>query len=185
MSLSKSDLEPHFKLPAVVPKGQSGETSVLALVDATGKELSFLLTKRTQLVETHKGQISFPGGYWEHFDADILQTALRETEEEIGILRKGVRPVGQLEKVKTRGEIWITPWVAFLEQKAELKLQKEEVEKVIYLPLEKLIKQGLKKHKIQMQTFSIMSPGIEHEGELIWGATAKILDHFLSSLPIK
>lgn len=180
--MTKKDLEVHFSIPSEVPKGATKETAVLALLEETEEGLCFLLTKRTQLVETHKGQISFPGGYWEERDEHLLETALRETEEETGIPRSHVKVLGVLPKVKTRRDIWITPWVAVREQKGNLLLQAREVEKVLHLPISRLFEEGLKLHKINMQTFSIVSPGIFFDGELVWGATARILQHFLDHI---
>ena len=160
------------------------ETSVLVPLCFDPKTLttSLLLTKRTHKVETHKGQISFPGGYRESQDKSLLETALRETHEEIGVLAKDVEIAGVLSPVATRGGILISPWVANIPLPYSFLINHDEVEKLIFLPLSQLMQEGLKRGKVEIQGLQIDTPTIDVDGERIWGATAKIIEELRNKL---
>ena len=139
-------------------------------------DFEILLTKRTEMVEKHKSQISLPGGFRETSDQSWLETALRETDEEIGVSSAAIEILGQLEPVQTKGAIEILPFVGILKQVPELKLNPQEVERVLFLPSKELLTHGLRPVVAQEGSFSISSVGIFWEEELIWGATARILE---------
>ncbi len=141
----------------------------------TGRD-EILLTKRTMLVETHKGQISFPGGMREGHDLTLLDTALRESAEEIGTLASDIEVLGPLPPVLTRGDVVIYPWVGRLGFPYSFKINQHEVEKVLYLPLVRLIEEGLAPVEVEIGPMKVKSIGITVDKELVWGATAKILD---------
>jgi 8-oxo-dGTP pyrophosphatase MutT (NUDIX family) len=134
-----------------------------------------LLTKRTMTVETHKGQISFPGGFHEPGDRNLLATALRESAEEIGTRESDIEVIGRLEAVQTRGNVVIYPWVGRLGFPYPFQLNPAEVERLLFLPLETLLREGLRTFSVPVESLTIKSPGIEVEGELVWGATARML----------
>lgn len=135
-----------------------------------------LLTKRTAMVESHKGQMSFPGGFREKADKNWLETALRETHEEIGISRDQITILGRLDPVLTKGTITIVPFVGVLRAPYRFQLNVDEVEKIVLLPVEKLLQHGLQPVRAQEAHYTVQSIGITWEGELIWGATAKLLE---------
>ncbi|NQW44848.1 MAG: CoA pyrophosphatase [Deltaproteobacteria bacterium] len=145
-----------------------------------------LLTKRSEQVETHKGQISFPGGLFEPSDGNLLKTALRETEEEVGLLEKEIQILGNLEPVYTLKDVVIYPWVAKVQFPQELKISEREVERAIFLPLDQLLSEGLKPVEVSVNEkgipFTVSSIGIICENELIWGASAKILEQLYTLL---
>ncbi len=136
-----------------------------------------LLTKRTHGVETHKGQVSFPGGFFEKGDRSLLETALREYEEELGGNRKDLQILGGLSPLSTHLGVIIHPWVAKMVFPYDFQPNPEEVAAVIFLPLGTLLREGPKPLEIELDGVSIKSIGMEVEGELVWGATAKILDN--------
>ena len=140
----------------------------------TGIE-SLLLTKRTETLPTHKGQVSFPGGYREPHDADLLATALREAEEEVGIAPTDVRILGPLDSVTAGGRVGIRPFVAVLDGPYPFRPSADEVERLLQLPFDRLMEEGLKPVTVKVGTFSIVSEGIVVDGELVWGATARML----------
>jgi 8-oxo-dGTP pyrophosphatase MutT (NUDIX family) len=140
----------------------------------TGQD-EILLTKRTMLVETHKGQVSFPGGNREPGDRDLLATALRESAEEIGTQETDMEVVGRLDVVQTRGNVFIYPWVARMAFPYPFRLNPAEVEKLLFLPLDTLLREGLRSFSVAVENLTIKSPGIEVDGELVWGATARML----------
>lgn len=135
-----------------------------------------LLTKRTQLVETHKGQISFPGGFYQDGDGELLNTALRELEEECGANRGDLEVIGSMNPVETRNQVMIYPWVASMKFPYSFRVNPHEVERLLYLPVNELIEVGLKTTDVSIGTFTVKSPGIYVDNELVWGATAKMLE---------
>jgi len=134
-----------------------------------------LLTKRTTLVESHKGQVSFPGGFREVDDVDLLHTALREAEEEVGIRTVDVEILGRLTPVLTHQEVLIYPWVGWMRFPYSFRVNQVEVEKILYLSVEQLLKDGLSQVKAPVGQLLVASQGVFAEGELVWGATARIL----------
>lgn len=174
--------------PVVPSLGQRIMASVLVPIGLR-KETArheILLTKRSERVETHKGQISFPGGLFELGDKHLLQTALRETHEEVGISSDHVEVLGALEPVQTLRDVEIYPWVAKVTFPEKIEFNPEEVEKPLFLPLDKLLSEGLKTVEVSVReqdmNFKVTSVGIVCDDELIWGASAKILEQLLASL---
>ncbi len=139
-----------------------------------------LLTKRSEKVETHKGQISFPGGLFEARDNHLLRTALRETEEEVGLTETHLHVLGALSPVQTLRDVVIYPWVAKVEFPKIINFNPDEVERPLFLSLQQLLSEGLKSVQVPIKerglTFKVSSLGITCENELIWGASAKILE---------
>ena len=141
-----------------------------------------LLTKRTERVETHKGQMSFPGGFREPADASWLATALRETWEEVGMCQEEIRMLGRLDPVWTKNQVKMLPFVGAISHRETFKINTEEVEKTIWLPVQVLLEKGIQPVQIPFGAARIESVGIHWEGELIWGATAKILEQLWTIL---
>ena len=179
MSPSQPHQSPRLVLPKEIPVGKKGQSSVLILLgrNREGDRDEILLTKRTDSVETHKGDVSFPGGYWETHDSNLLQTALREASEEIGTKVEHIEVIGALEPVHTRGDILIQPFVARLDFPYPFTLSESEVAKLLFLPLDRLLQEGLSKVEINVGCgHFIQGPGIYVDGELVWGATARMLE---------
>ena len=159
------------------------QAGVLVPIVPTAAGLHLLLTKRTEDVETHKGQISFPGGMVDPTDESIVQTALREAKEELGIEPSAVEAIGILSDIATPTGFVITPVVGIIEQLPELTPSAEEVAEVIHVPLE-LFMNG-RNARMELREWR----GKQHEvwyyqfGEhLIWGATAIITRSLLKKL---
>ncbi len=170
---------PRIELP------DTGLTRAAVLVPIFEKEDEpyFLLTKRTDDVEHHKGQISFPGGAVDRTDLDIVTTALRETEEEIGLTRDRIHVVGVFNDITIPTGFVVTPVVGFLDSLPPLILSKKEVTSVIEAPFAFFQDPNNKK------VVSIVREGKTRDvysfrfGEYeIWGATAFIIDSFLEEL---
>ncbi len=144
----------------------------------SGAELLF--TKRTDLVETHKGQISFPGGMVDRGDRDIASTALRELEEELGIPASMVEVVGLLDDLATPTGFVITPVVGMLTVLPEMRPNTEEVQESFLVPLS-----FFADHSHGRREFRTLH-GKKHEvwfydyrRRTIWGATAMIVRSLL------
>lgn len=147
-----------------------------------GKSFDIILTKRTNKVDSHKGQISLPGGFRESEDLNWEATALRESFEEIGVPQHLVRILGGLEPVMTGNRVSIIPIVGLQTASISYKINPEEVEKILFLPADELLRQGLKPVVALEGPYSIQSVGLHWENELIWGATARILEQLYEIL---
>jgi 8-oxo-dGTP pyrophosphatase MutT (NUDIX family) len=94
----------------------------------------FLLTKRSDTVRFHRGEVSFPGGMYEEADGNIMNTALRECGEEIGVKRDDMEIIGRLDDVYTLTGFVITPYVGIIPYPYEFRTNPEEVAYIITLP---------------------------------------------------
>ncbi len=154
--------------------------SVLILLYPNGEQINFPLTLRADYAGTHSGQISFPGGKAEAGESAI-DTALREAEEEIGINRKDIKVIGTLSQFFViPSNFLVTPVVAFAEARPSFKSDSFEVAKIIEGSLKELIREDAIKSKeiLAAKTYQLMAPHFEIEGEIVWGATAMMLNEF-------
>ncbi len=135
--------------------------------------LSVLLTQRSAELKHHAGQVSFPGGRMEDSDADVEATALRETEEEVGIAKQHVSVLGYLKTMPTITGYAVTPVVGMVSASAELSIDKTEVEYAFEVPLSFLLDDA---NDIQSEwdAGDRKVPMVEFhwEEQRIWGATA-------------
>ena len=129
----------------------------------------------------HAGQIALPGGRIEKGET-ALETALRETWEEIGITSDQIEILGSLSELYVQvSRFQIHPFVGWLNKKPGFVINKNEVEKTISFPLQ-LIKNPLKEIELNTFTGLLKVPFIGFEGEIVWGATAMILSEFYAVL---
>lgn len=146
-------------------------------------EPTILLTERTQGLLDHAGQVSFPGGSRENADVDAVQTALRETEEETGLNRFLVEPVGYLDGYLTITGYAVTPVVGLVNADFELKPDPAEVAEVFEVPLAFLrdpANRQLRERRLGDRELAYYL--FEYRQHSIWGATAAILINFLQKL---
>jgi 8-oxo-dGTP pyrophosphatase MutT (NUDIX family) len=144
-------------------------------------EWHVLVTQRTQTVGHHKGQISFPGGACEPDDGDLLATALRETYEEIGVPPDEVEVLGVLDDFGTVTSFVVTPFVGVISNHAEYRLNQDEVEATIEVPLSFFREPDhlrLEPREHQGRTFEVLY--WDYGSYTIWGATASMLKSFLN-----
>ena len=133
-----------------------------------------LLTERSEEVNFHKGQVCFPGGTREQSDSSLLQTALRESEEEIGLEAKDIEILGELDDMLTFVTNYvISPFVAFIPHPHSLRTNGREVKGAFFVPLSFLMDEA---------NFRQDSYAFEYEGHIIRGATARILRQFVNLL---
>jgi len=147
---------------------------LIPLVEAnTGAHI--VLTRRTDTVKYHKGEVSFPGGVYEEDDGDTLKTAMRECSEEIGVKPEDVEIVGRLDDMNTFTGFVIAPYVGIIPFPYAFRLNPGEVAYLIYLPLTFLLGSELRMETIEFQGRATQAPAIYYEGERIWGATCRML----------
>ncbi len=172
------------KCKRITDRPDLAPSAVLLPLFQKNRETHILLTKRTDRVEHHKGQICFPGGAFNYEDLDCLTTALRETEEEIGIEMDAVEVLGELDHMVTLSNFRICPYVGIIPYPYPFKLSPFEVERLIELPLDYLLKQTeLKEAPFDYQGRSVINLYFDYQGDIIWGATARILKNFVDILP--
>jgi 8-oxo-dGTP pyrophosphatase MutT (NUDIX family) len=155
---------------------------LVPLYDRDG-ELHIVLTKRTDKVEKHKGEISFPGGVVDATDVDAVFTALRESREEIGLLPDHVRVVGRLDDVSTMTGFHITAIVGVIDPTLSPYAwlpQPSEVAEVLEVPLRHLADPANAIEVPRQRNGElVLSQGFLYREHTIWGATAKVLHNFL------
>lgn len=144
-------------------------------------KVHLLFTKRTDRVAHHKSQISFPGGAKDPRDRTLLQTALRESAEEIGLDVTAVEVLGALDDTPTVGSKYvITPYVAALNGPPLLTVNREEVQEVIELPFEALLDgRNPRDERLVVDGVPRQVMAYRYDGHVIWGATASMLKQFL------
>jgi 8-oxo-dGTP pyrophosphatase MutT (NUDIX family) len=147
-------------------------------------EYYILFIQRTNRVRDHKGQISFPGGAYEEGDDNLLQTALREADEEVGLAAGDVEVLGELDDYRTIGSSYvISPFVGRMPWPYQLKVDEWETEEVIEVPLSALLdKNNVRQDKDILEGKEIVQYYYHYQDKVIWGATARILNHLLDIL---
>jgi len=141
-----------------------------------------LFTKRTERVEHHKGQISFPGGAVEEEDTSIEETALRETCEEIGVPEEDVEVLGRIDDTLTVASNYVVhPVVGLITRIDDLTINKAEVKKIIKAPLRLFHPaiSGDKKLSVEYEGVIYETPAYEYGEHVIWGATARVMKNFM------
>jgi 8-oxo-dGTP pyrophosphatase MutT (NUDIX family) len=135
-----------------------------------------LLTERAAHLPSHAGQIAFPGGKLEDQDPDPLAAALRESEEEIGLDRNLVEPLGYLDNYRTRTGFHIVPVVGLVKSTFDLKLDPSEVADVFEVPLSFLMSaDNHQRHQRVWQGRPRIYYAMPYENRYIWGATAGMI----------
>ncbi len=166
--------------PEVHKRSDLIPAGVLMLLFERDGELSVVLTERTHEVEHHKGQISFPGGVMDVTDATIIETALRETEEEVGLSRTSIEVMGLLNDFSTPSGFRITPVVAFLPFVPSFSINKAEVTEVFDVPLSFFLDVRNERRKRLERSGTMIDVYFYHYGKYeIWGATATMIRLFL------
>lgn len=186
------------RLAAHIPRSVDGtykaRAAILVPVYTLDGALHIVLTKRTDKVQSHKGEISFPGGAMDLTDADLLVTALRECDEEIGLRREHVRVMGRIDDIITVSSYHVTAYAGEIDPACSPYLwrpQASEVAEVLEVPLDHLMD---KTNFVELPRIRdgelVLQPGLSFGEHVIWGATYRMLRNFLdvaigpTSLPL-
>lgn len=183
--------EAHLQLAPEIRKGEikigkvpadAQVGAVLILLYEKNDSIYTAVILRNEYDGVHSGQISLPGGKFESQDVDFMQTALRETHEEIGISQDSVKMIGQLSTFYViPSNFVIHPFIGYLEEAPVFSPDPAEVQKVIEVDLlNELVYSKVKYKELKFRnSISIHAPGFIVENEFMWGATAMIFSELI------
>ena len=159
------------------------QASVMVLFLYANNTISLLLTKRSEKLNDHAGEICFPGGRWAPEDKSLTCTAFRETHEEIGVNKERIEVIGFLKSVPTLTGYLIHPVIGVLDSDSSITIDPSEVDSYFLAPLSFFLYTNNKKKKLH-HIKSIKIPVYEYqfEGYRIWGATAAIISSLCKTL---
>ena len=168
--------------PRILAKNYTAEAAVLISIFQRDDQPYFLLTQRTQEVATHKGQISFPGGLRDEGDSSLRETALRETEEEVGIAADWVEILGQFDEYRSKTNLLVTPYVGFLKAGFTVSPNPQEVERILEVPLHFFSQTRPREEVRQRYGRQVTLYFYEYESDVVWGLTAAIIRDLMKLL---
>ena len=162
------------------PKSDLPKAAVLiALTDEENPEVIYTL--RSNKVSSHQGEVSFPGGMQEESDTSLIITALRESEEEIGLPQNCVKILGSLDTMVSRFNVSVTPFVGVIPGDVELNTSSEEIEACFRVPLSFLLKdKRYRNDEVNRNGETFYMPAYKYSSYVIWGLTAMITVNFLN-----
>jgi 8-oxo-dGTP pyrophosphatase MutT (NUDIX family) len=173
----------HGDMLKLIGAGVRRPAAVLVALIDRGEGFNVLLTRRTDSLNHHAGQVSFPGGAIDPGDTDAVAGALRETHEELGIEADLIEPIGYLDTFETVSDYRIAPVVAWLDAGYRAQPNPYEVADVFEVPLayfldpanKKSVRMDFRGHERDIHEF-------HYAGQRIWGATAMMLLNFVQRL---
>ena len=170
-------MAPKMRLPSTYTLENAVKSSVLILLYLKNEIIHFVLIERTKDHSVHSRQISFPGGRYENTDKNLINTAIRETYEEIGVESNEFKVIGQLSEIYIPPSNYLVlPVLAFSTKKINFKPSPHEVNKIIEIYLDDLLNPNNCTNSIFNKT--IEAPCYNLNKKLVWGATAMILSEF-------
>lgn len=159
-------------------RGQAGV--IMLLTDSP--EPSVVLTQRASKLSSHAGEVAFPGGKRDLSDPDLLYTALREAEEEIGVAPGDVRVLGSLSQILSKHRLAVTPFVGVIPADVQLRANPDEIDSIFYTPIDFL----LDLDNARLDNFVMVTgktryvPSWNYQGYEIWGLTAWAIAELLN-----
>jgi 8-oxo-dGTP pyrophosphatase MutT (NUDIX family) len=181
--LETLDSEPKFvEREHLLVEGLHPAGVLIPFVERDG-ELGLIFVKRADHLSRHAGEIAFPGGRREQLDRSLEQTALREANEEIGLDPTNVKLFGSLAKIPVISGFELNAFVGRLLEDTELYPGDSEVQRVLFVPLEALLEEAAwrtENREWRGEEFKLHF--FDHEGDVIWGATARLVDFLLKLL---
>lgn len=170
-----------------IPDSKSKLASVFLLFQEKEEDFFIILLKRSLQVQFHGGEICLPGGTLESTDRDLLTTAFREVEEEIGVPKNKISRISTLDFEDTRTGFTIRPFVGLLEDNVELTIDGTEIVNILTISINDLIKgsnlRTLWFLDVDQNLYS--KPAFIIDGEVAWGATANIIVNFFKKIGYK
>lgn len=158
------------------------QAAVLIALTDNSADPSVVLTKRSDTLSSHRGEVSLPGGKWEPQDPDLQVTALRETHEEIGVHPDLVQVKGVLPPLQTYRGIEVSPIVGIIPENLTYRPNYDELDSIFHVPLSFFVSdERIRTDRFQRQIGHHWSPAYDFDGYEIWGFTSRLLTNFLSS----
>lgn len=160
---------------------QAKKAAVLLLIHQKNEKACFTLIERAEYDGTHSKQFALPGGKAELTDSNIIETAIREAEEEVNINAKEIKIIGELTSIYIPpSNFYVTPILAISEIRPNYIKQESEVKSIFEIPLTELFKNDVvQKTQLSLKKgIKINTPYLNLEEKIIWGATAMILNEF-------
>jgi 8-oxo-dGTP pyrophosphatase MutT (NUDIX family) len=180
---SALDLEDYSEM-AITPQMLLRSAAVLVPLTFFQDEWHILYTRRTDRVESHKGQVSFPGGASDEGETTPEQTALREADEEIGMNPKDVIPLGRLTRMITISSYRVSPVVGIIPSPYAFKVSGAEVARIFTIPLLWLADKNNYWEFSRPDSERSLIAYHPYDGELLWGATARMTVSFLRTIDL-
>ena len=163
-------------------KPQEGLPKAAVLIAVTDEDNpKIIYTLRSNKVSSHQGEVSFPGGMQEESDTSLIMTALRESEEEIGLPQNCVEILGSLDTMVSRFNVSVTPFVGVIPREVELNTTSQEIEACFRVPLSFLLKdKRYRNDEVNRNGETFYMPAYKYSSYVIWGLTAMITVNFLN-----
>jgi len=177
-----SEIEAHA-LKQKDHEAKSLDAAVLAAFTYGGVEPELILTRRSQKMRSHPGEVAFPGGKIDPVDSTLIDTALRESHEEIGLRRNEVEVIGQIDAMHSRQGVKVQPLVGLIDTSLDLKPCSEELDAVFKVPVSVFYdKSSATMHGFQMNGNLVEMPAFKFQEFTIWGLTAAMIVKILNQV---
>ena len=178
------------KLKPVTSDLSVNQSGVLLTIFPDNDQLYTCFIRRPETMKNHAGQISFPGGRQEKQDPDLIATALRESNEEVGIIPSDIDILGRLSPLYVPvSNFFISPVVGWSESKPDFQINHSEVDDLILVPIRELMApEAIQTTRIELRNGHREVPCFRFNGHIIWGATAMIFSEFreiLKQMPVR
>ena len=165
------------------PQDHGSTAAVMLLLHGAPDNPQVLLTQRAQHLNNHAGEVAFPGGMWDVADSNLLQTALRETHEEIGLSAGSIETIAMLPSTSPRSRtIEVTPFVGLVRDSFVLRPEPSEIAAIFDAPLSVFTDVNQYQYfEVKNQLGALSFPFLEYQGYKIWGLTLNVLVSMLNS----
>lgn len=161
------------------------EAAILVPVTRNSENPQIILTRRAGHLNTHKGQVAFPGGKYDREDSSLVHTALRECHEEIGVAPHQVEIIGSLSQVVSLHGIRVTPFVGLVAENVELTPNLEELDSIFLVPVSFFkLAQPKRRDRMTYRDIALSVPSYDYqyhqESYEIWGLSSIVLAEFVN-----
>jgi 8-oxo-dGTP pyrophosphatase MutT (NUDIX family) len=159
---------------------ENKKSAVLLLLYPLGMDVSTVLIQRPVYEGYHSGQIALPGGKFQEEDINVIQTAIREAWEEVGIVPGKINIIGQLSELFIPpSNFMLTPVIAFTNERPDFKIEPHEVSELIEVNISAFSDKNLKEKEITLHSGRVVeTPFYDIHGHVVWGATGMIMREF-------
>lgn len=156
---------------------------LVAIAGKYPEEESLLLTQRAEHLSIHGGEVAFPGGKWEPDDQNLLETALRESHEEVGLEPSRVNIIDELPANYTRAGMCVSPYVGRIESTSGLEMNLSELQSIFWVPVDFFFEDSRVRTDIfEFKGQEYWSPAYSWMGYTIWGFTARVIVEVVNRL---